>query len=264
MEKYTLDTDFSSLKGSQTYDWMLEFSDMVEEAFAEKDNRFCLLGNLLFMEIYVHTIRKGLTNRNEPLSAILQKALDILWNYLAGYTDPNIFQDFANNLYACILAYNVGEDLNNVQMAFDQNYFADKDFITCEYQVIEWCAGLLIQLVAIEGGQLYREDLQEDLERYNRVDFYGLEEMLNLLENICIDYANISRLSNTIEDIIKAEEQVHQTVLFQQIIKQLQNSLKTALNAKPEQFMSLRNEYQKYSIIPAENSQQFLEYFISI
>lgn len=25
MEKYTLDTDFSSLKGSQTYDWMLEF-----------------------------------------------------------------------------------------------------------------------------------------------------------------------------------------------------------------------------------------------
>ena len=77
MEKYTLDTDFSSLKGSQTYDWMLEFSDMVEEAFAEKDNRFCLLGNLLFMEIYVHTIRKGLTNRNEPLSAILQKALDI-------------------------------------------------------------------------------------------------------------------------------------------------------------------------------------------
>lgn len=46
-------------------------------------------------------------------------------------------------------------------------------------------------------------------------------------------------------------------VLFQQIIKQLQDSLKTALNATSEQFMTLRNEYQKYSMIPADYPQQF-------
>lgn len=264
MEKYTIDTDFSTLKDSQTYEWMLEFSDMVEEAFVQKDSRCCLFGNLFFMELYVYIIRKGLQLRNQELSAVLQKALDVLWGYWDGHTDLAVFEEFANNLFACILAYCVGEDLTDAQMEFDQKYFVDKSFTFYEEKAIGWCSDLLIQLVAIEGGQFYQEDLQKDMEGYDRIDFRGLKTMLNLLKIVCMDCMNISRLSNNVDDIIKAEKQVYQTVLFQQIVKRFQDNLKVVLNATPEQFMDLRNEYQKYSIVPAEYLQQFLKYFVSI
>ena len=106
--KYTLDTDFSSLNGPKAANWIMGFQDMAEDAFADSSSHSRLLGNLLILEPYLHTIRQGLADRCRTVPAILQEALDILWDYLEGRKAPSDFQDFANNLYAAALDYNVG------------------------------------------------------------------------------------------------------------------------------------------------------------
>ena len=58
--KYTLDTDFSTLNGPKADNWLRNFIDMTERAFAGRDNQTRLLGNLLVTELCVHMLRQGL------------------------------------------------------------------------------------------------------------------------------------------------------------------------------------------------------------
>lgn len=255
MGNYTLDTDFSSLKGRETNDWLLELGNIAEEAFAGRDHRICLLGNLLVMEEYIHTIRDGL-EPDRRLSSVLQEASDMLWNYLDGGANPSVFQDFANNLFACILAANVGEDLTEEQEEFFAKYIAGANFSGCEAQAVEWCAVLLISLVSIEGWRLDFEDFKG----VSRIDFVGIEEMLTILEDASIDLTGTPRLSNRAVDLQKAEDQVHQTALFQGLVKRIQNCLNTALHVEPDQIMMLRGEFQKNEIIPKKYAKELLEY----
>ena len=120
--KYTLDTDFSSLNGPKAVNWIIGFQDMTEDAFADSSSHSRLLGNLLILEPYLHTIRQGLADRGRTVPAILQEALDILWDYLEGRKAPSDFQDFANNLYAAALDYNVGEEITDAQAEFSRKY----------------------------------------------------------------------------------------------------------------------------------------------
>ena len=62
-----------------------------------------LLGNLLILEPYMHTLRQGLADLGRTVPVILQKAIDLLWDYLEGKKAVSDFQDFANNLYAAKL-----------------------------------------------------------------------------------------------------------------------------------------------------------------
>ena len=119
--KYTLDTDFSSLNGPKAVNWIIGFQDMTEDAFADSSSHSRLLGNLLILEPYLHTIRQGLADRCRTVPAILQEALDILWDYLEGRKAPSDFQDFANNLYAAALDYSVGEEITDKSGAVDLN-----------------------------------------------------------------------------------------------------------------------------------------------
>ena len=57
--KYTLNTDFSSLNGPKAANWIMDFQDMAEDAFADSSSHSRLLGNLLILEPYLHTIRQG-------------------------------------------------------------------------------------------------------------------------------------------------------------------------------------------------------------
>ena len=82
--KYTLDTDFSSLNGPKAANWIIGFQDMVGDAFAESGSHLRLLGNLLVLEPYVHTLRQGLADTGRSVSDVCQEALDILWDYLEG------------------------------------------------------------------------------------------------------------------------------------------------------------------------------------
>ena len=257
MEKFTLDTDFSTLSGPQTNDWILGFREMTKEAFAESDDRSRLLGNLLIMEQYVHTVRQGLATNDEHLSDTLLHAMDLLWDYLEGHTVSTDFQDFANNLFASVAYNNIGEDLTDAQAEFYREHFSDKEPSVCEWLGIEWCSILLMQLVANEGGRVDFDELDMDEQP---IDFGEVEEMLNILEDASIEFTNTPCPSSMAKDLMKAEEQVHQTPLFREIIDHIRNSLKTALTADPDQFLALRKEYQQYTIIPEEYAADLMEY----
>lgn len=248
MGKHTLDTDFSALNGPKAHNWILKFRDMADSAFADRDNRSRLLGSLLIIEQYVHTLREGLSADGKQISPVLETALDYLWDYLEGRAAATDFQDFANNIYAGSLACSVGEELTDTQEKFYQEHFHDTELSPVERQIITWVSGLLVEVVAIEGGRLDFEEIAD----YERISFADIDDLIAFLTDAAISIAGISLLSDKGGDYARAAEQVYQTALFRHMIEHIQNSLQTALNAAPEQYSSLRTEYQKYTIIPAE------------
>ena len=250
--KYTLDTDFSSLNGPKAANWIIGFQDMTEDAFADSSSHSRLLGNLLILEPYLHTIRQGLADRGRTVPAILQEALDILWDYLEGRKAPSDFQDFANNLYAAALDYNVGEEITDAQAEFSRKYVDIPWGKNSEWQILTWLSVLLMEVVAISGGWLDFEEYEQD------VDFVEMEEMLNMLVDVFIDLTDTPLQSNKASDVMNAQEQVYQTLLFRQFIERIQNGLKAALSATPEQYPALREEYRQYTILPEEYAVKLL------
>ena len=255
--KYTLNTDFSSLNGPKAANWIMGFQDMVEDAFADSSSHSRLLGNLLILESYVHTLCQGLADKDKTVPAVLQEALDLLWGYLEGDKAPSEFQDFANNLYAATLNYNVGEEITNAQAEFYRNSVDISWGSTCEWQILTWLSVLLMEVVAINGGRL---DFEEYEEYEQEVDFAEMEEMLNMLADACIEFTDTPLPSNKAKDVMDAQEQVYQTPMFQQFIERIQRGLQIALSAAPEQYPALREEYRQYTILPEEYATRLLEF----
>lgn len=253
-----MDTDFSSLDSSQINKWLAEFLKIVENIFNNSDNDIRLLANLLVMERYVHTLCQGLRDRGKNLSLGLISSIDLLWNYLEGNIALIDFQDFANDFYASLLAWNIGR-VEDAPKEFYKKYFGNRDCDAYELLAIEWSSGLLMQLVAIAGGRLTYDDFDE-FKDCKKIDFYGIDVMIHILEDACIEFTGISLSSSNEIDLRKNMEKVHQTPLFQQVINYVQKDLQTALVATPNQFSMLRNEYQQYTIIPEKYAADLLEY----
>ena len=97
--KYTLDTDFSALNGPKAANWLRNFTDMTEGAFAGRDNQTRMLGNLLVTEMCAHTLRQGLEEESLPFPTVIQHVLDVLWDCLGGQVMSADTQSFANDLY---------------------------------------------------------------------------------------------------------------------------------------------------------------------
>ena len=57
---------------------------------------------------------------------------------------------------------------------------------------------------------------------------------------------------------MNVQEQVYQTPLFRQFIERIQNGLKAALSATPEQYPAFREEYHQYTILPEEYAAKML------
>lgn len=237
MGKYTLDTDFSLLNGPKAHNWILRFRDIAGAAFAGRDNRCRLPGNLLILDQYVNTLKLGLTASGGQPSAVLLKALDDLWGYAEGRVPAADFQDFANLLYAAALARNAGEELTAPQAEFYQEHFSGAERCPVEWQSITWASGLLMEAVAIEGGQSGFEEFQSD----DEISFASVDDLLAFLTDACIHLANVPLPSGSGADYEKAAEQVYQTALFQSIVEHIQGSLKTALTAAPEQYPEFRS-----------------------
>ncbi len=254
--KYTLDTDFSSLNGPKAANWMMDFQDIAHDAFADSSNHTRLLGNLLILEPYMHTLRQGLADQGRTVPAILQKAIDPLWDYLEGKKEVSDFQDFANNLYAAALDYNVGEEITEEQAEFSRNFVDIPWGKTCEWQILTWLSTLLMEVVATCGGRL---DFEEFEEYEQEIDFSEMDEMLNMLADASIELTGTPLPSNKAADVMNAWEQVSQTPLFRQVVERIQNGLKAALSAVPEQYPALREEYRRYTILPEEYAAKLLE-----
>lgn len=247
MAKYTLDTEFSTLNGPKAKNWVLKIRNMADSAFSGSDNRARLVGSLLIIEQYAHTLRKGLAAIGKCPSSILSKALDLLWRYVDNCTMNADFQDFANNIYACTLAHNADEELTDTQEFFYKEHFSSVELCVIEWEIITWAASLLIELVAIEGGCL---DFEE-VESYEQISFYNLDDLLGFLTDASMYFTNLGP-PDTGRDYAKAQEQVYETPLFQYIAEHIRLGLKTALATSADQYSALRVEYQQRSIIPEE------------
>lgn len=254
--KYTLDTDFLSLNGPKAANWMMDFQDIAHDAFADSSSHTRLLGNLLILEPYMHTLRQGLADQRRTVLVILQKAIDSLWDYLEGKKEVSHFQDFANNLYAAALDYNVGEEITEEQAEFSRNFVDTPWGKTCEWQILTWLSALLMEVVAICGGRL---DFEEFEEYEQEIDFSEMDEMLNMLADAGIELIGMPLSESKAADVMNAWERVSQTPLFRQVVERIQNGLKAALSAVPEQYPALREEYRQYTILPEEYAAKLLE-----
>lgn len=236
---------------------MMGFQDIAHDAFTDSGSHSRLLGNLLILELYMHTLRQGLADQGRTVPVILQKAIDLLWDYLEGKKAVSDFQDFANNLYAAALDYNVGEEITDAQAEFSRNFVDIPWGKTCEWQILTWLSTLLMEVVATCGGRL---DFKVFKEYEPEIDFSEMDEMLNMLADASIRLTGTPLLSNKVVDVMNAQEQVYQTPLFRQVIERVQNGLKTALSAVPEQYPALREEYRRYTILPEEYAAKLLEF----
>ncbi|MDE5824846.1 MAG: hypothetical protein K2H91_09235 [Lachnospiraceae bacterium] len=253
MQDHTFQINISSIINLQTDEWNFELMETIDHAFISSDNHSRLLGNLLVMEQYINTLRQGLAASGKTLSAGLNCACSILWDYLNDRTTPTAFEEFANDYYDCLLAYNVGIT-TDAPKEFYNKYFASAEPDAYELLAIEWSSGLLMQLVSIAGGRI---DF-EDFEGYEQIDFYGVSIMLSILEHACVGLTNTPCPSNTKEYWEKAMTQVHHSPLFQGIVRHVQNCLQAALNAAPDTFESLHYEYSQYTILPEKYASALL------
>ena len=253
--KYTLDTDFSTLNGPKAANWIMDFSGIVEKAFADSNDHARLLGNLLVLEMCAHTLRQGLAGIGRTVPVILQDALDLLWEYLEGNKEPSDLQDFANNFYASTLNYNVGEEISEAQEEFYKANFKDVGRTTFEWRILTWLSVVFMELVAVTGGRL---DFEEYREYEPEIDFAEMQVMIELLGDACIEFTGTPLPSNKVKDVTNALEHVYQTPLFRQFIGRIQNGLIAALSAVPEQYLVLREEYCRYTILPEEYAAKLL------
>lgn len=256
IESFGINTDFSLLDALQSHNWMRGVDEMVENAFQESSSHCRLLGNMLILEQYTNTLRHGLSVEGKKPSAVLQHSIDLLWGYLENSLELKDFESFANNLYAVTLAYEVGEDLTAPQKVFDDEYFGDKKLNSIEWQLLNWTSMLLMELVANLGGRI---DI-DSFENRKEIDFYGVSEMLNLLEDAYIDFTNTPLPSSKATDLSAALSQVYQTPLFRQLIGKILTCLKAALVAAPDQYSALRQEFMNDTIIPKELSKNLMEF----
>lgn len=256
MTQYTLFTDFATLDKKTAGNWVANCSQLADVAFKDSCDEVRILGNLLVLEQYFHTFEQGMKETGQKPAEIMYEAIQILWDYLYEKIIPSDFEDFANNVYACVLEYMVGEELTDKQFAFYNSHFLNNNACCFQWDILSWVSYLLLELIAIHGGRLDFDEFEE----YDRIDFVQIDEMLNALNDACIEFAGVDCPSSMARDVIKAMEEVYATPLFQSIISKVQKSLQDALHAKPEDYKRLKEEYSKTSILPEEFAAAFSKF----
>ncbi len=243
MANYTLDTDFRALKPAQAQKWMCEFCGMAEKAFDGQGTGVRLLGNLLLLEAYINTIRRGLEKQDTSLCPLIPKGLEMLTSYLDGRVEAASFRDFASNLYACVLHYNTGEEIPEAQEAFYEENFGDDEFCASEWSVLEWIGGLMLELAVLDGEEL-DFDFYEEFEDVEKIDlFYKMEDMMNDFADSC---ANVLQIHD------QTMMEVYQTEPYQNVVGFVCDVLKAAVHAEPEQYAALQQECREMMMVPEE------------
>lgn len=253
--KYTLDMDFSALEGAKAVNWVDRFQDILEYAFSGSGNHARLLANLLMLEQYACTVRHGLAAGGKEMPAAIEQTFRLCWDCLEGRDILENFEDFANNLWACTLHYNVGEEISDTQAELYREALRDIEG-SDEWLILTWFSLLLMEHAAIMGKRLDFEEF-EDCEQ---VSFIEAENLLNMLADACIDFTETPFPSSFAKDYLKALDMVYQPPLFRQIVCQIQNAAKAALAAAPADYPALREEYRNRPILPDEFAEKLLKF----
>jgi len=252
---FSLDTDFSKLDSESAHKFMADFCDTAYAAFSGRDEKCKILGNLLLMARFINAVRLAMDTNGVDFSKGITKAYDTLWDYLEGKTRTTEFEEFANNLSGFYSNYNLGTDFDVPEDFYKEYVSGAPELSALELTLFEWCDFLLIAVVCGAGWHIphFEENCPEGMEN---IDFGGLSEMLDIISDMCIELCDIQVPSSRAVDLLKADEQLYKTPLYTGIIANLQNDLKTALNAKPEQYHELRNRYETLSVMPDEYAVQ--------
>lgn len=247
MAKYALDTDFSALKPAQAKQWMCEFREMAEEAFAEQDDRARLLAHLLLLKAYANTVREGLLEQGRTLCPLIPKGLELLTDAWEQTAEPCAFQDFAAALYGCFLAETNGEELEEELEAFYEEHFSEQTYSSDEWLLLEWISSLLLQLTALADIQL-DFDFYEDFEDAQELGLFDLME--SMLNGFAESYAVLLKTSSF--------DQVYQTQPFQSAAAFVCDALKAAQSAGPEQALALQRDYSQKLLVPKEHLSEII------
>ncbi len=249
MQNFTLDTDFSELSGKDAHKIMLDFTQIVSNAFGNGENQ-TLLGNLLVMSRYINTVHTYMSSNGDEISPGILKAYNILWDCLEGKISAADYEAFANYLLGVMSNYNTGSDYDVPDEFYDEYFKGDFDPGALEINLLEWCVYLLVPLVVKDGGHIdYFEGEDEDM---GGIDFFGLNQIMDVTLDMCVELTDTPVPSSKASDLEKVYEKVYKTPLFTGIIKNIQNDLKTALAADPSKYSDLRNKYRSLSIMPEE------------
>ena len=74
------------------------------------------------------------------------------------------------------------------------------DISSLQWAILSWASYLFLELIAINGGRLDYDEFEECY----FVDFAQIDEMLNVLNDACIEFAGIDCPSNMAKDVMKA------------------------------------------------------------
>ncbi len=247
MQDFTLDTDFSKLSGEDAHKIMLDFTKIASDAFKNDESR-TLLGNLLVMSRYIGTVRTHMSSEGEKICHGILKAYNILWDCLEGKISAADYEEFANYLLGVMSNYNTGSDYDVPDEFYDEYFKGDFDPGALEINLVEWCVYLLVPLVVKDGGHIdYFEGGDEDM---GGVDFCGLNLIMDVTLDMCVELTDTPVPSSKASDLKKVYAEVYKTPLFTGIIKNIQNDLKTALEANHSDYSGLREKYRSLSIMP--------------
>ncbi len=241
-------TRYSTLDKTQAEDWVANCSQWADHAFQNSSNQNRLLGNLLILEQYFHTMCHGAKATEEEPASIIRQSIDLLWDILYERKTVSEIEDFVNDSYACVLAYMVGEDMTDQQAELYDAHFENLGGSTLQWQVMGWASQMLMEVTAIYGGRLDFEEFSS----CETIDFAELDEMLNFLSDACMDLTDVECPSDMAKDVIAAFQDMYITPLFQFIACQIQKSLQEALSATKADYEYLQQKYREYVILPEE------------
>lgn len=257
MSELTFFSDFTSLSQKDAGKWVEKCSTLAEAALKDSSHKVHVLANVLLLEQYFNTWRQGLQKEGKELAPVVSITMELLWDYLFGTKTPSEFDSYANCLYAGTLEDLVGEELTTEeQNEFYQKYFNHIDFQTIPWVVLSSAAVLMLELVSIYGGKVEFDELKD----CDEVSFLVIDDMLNQLNDVCVELAGIECPSCFAKDVIKAMDEALVTTLFQSIVSKVQKSFLDAMNTEPQDYEKLREAYRQYAILPEEFVCDFLDY----
>lgn len=132
MQEHIFQIDIAFIINSQSDEWIQKWTMEMENAFKNNDNRLRLLANLLVMEQYTTTLRQGLAASGKTLSAGLECARNILWDFLNSRIAPLILRRLQTTIMIVCLLTMWGR-LQTRQKNFMANISRDRSLTLMNY-----------------------------------------------------------------------------------------------------------------------------------
>ncbi len=245
---FTLDTDFSELDTEGIKEYMMDFGNILEDAFYDEDDEHKLLGHLMIMSRFINTSRHALDAQHLDNSPGIQKAYDIIWDYVEGKVRPIDFERFTNMINGFCLSYTQTKSCRLTWEVFDK-YITTGLLTSIEFMLLQWCVLLLLALVRKDGWHIKPYDYDGP----DEISFGFMGQVLYKVFRACAVVSGIPVPSYTDTDAgydPDAEELFYSCPLIADAVCGIRGDLLSALGTDPSQYARLRNECRSRVLLP--------------